>query len=50
MLKIVLDEGHDLRSAADDYEAHGRPDEAQRLRSLEEVADRYAAGWSKSLP
>lgn len=47
IMKIVLDEGHDLRSAADDYEEHGRPDEAQRLRSLAKVADRYAEEVSK---
>jgi uncharacterized protein YqeY len=49
VLEIVLDEGHELRSAAADYEAHGRPDEAQRLRSLAKVADKYAAEWSKGL-
>jgi hypothetical protein len=49
VLRIVLDEGDDLRSAADDYDQRGRPDEAQRLRSLAKVADRYAAEWSKFL-
>lgn len=42
IMKIVLDEGAELRAAAEDYEQHGRNDEAGRLRALSIVADRYA--------
>jgi uncharacterized protein YqeY len=42
IMEIVLREGAELRAAAEDYERHGRPDEANRLRSLSRVADRYA--------
>ena len=42
MAQIVLAEGVDLRAAADDYEQHGSYSEAERLRTLALVADRYA--------
>ena len=42
IMEIILREGSELRAAAEDYEQHGRPDEANRLRSLSRVADRYA--------
>lgn len=42
IMRIVLAEGVDLRAAADDYERHGKSHEAERLRSLSVVADRYA--------
>ena len=47
IMGIVLAEGLDLRAAADDYERHGKSHEAERLRSLSVVADRYAHGISK---
>lgn len=43
IVRIVLREGAELRAAAEDYEKRGRSDEAARLRSLSQVADRYAA-------
>jgi len=43
-LRIVLAEGADLRAAADDYERRGNRTEAERLRALAHVADRYAHG------
>jgi uncharacterized protein YqeY len=42
IMNIVLREGTELRAAAEDYERLGRSDEANRLRSLSLVADRYA--------
>lgn len=42
IMQIVLGEGDDLRAAAADYAGAGRADEAERLRSLALVADRYA--------
>lgn len=40
--RIVLREGAELRTAAEDYELHGHTDEANRLRSLSFLADQYA--------
>lgn len=42
IMNIVLGEGEELRVAAEDYDRHGQSDEAMRLRSLAQVADRYA--------
>lgn len=42
ILNIILAESDELRRAADDYERRGNGEEARRLRSLSEVADRYA--------
>jgi hypothetical protein len=38
---IILHEADDLRVAADEYDRHNRPDEADRLRRLSEIAKRY---------
>lgn len=42
VVSVILAEGADLRVAADDYERHGNCTEAERLRALALVADRYA--------
>jgi uncharacterized protein YqeY len=42
IMNIVLREGAELRAAAEDYERHGRSDEANRLWLLSIIADRYA--------
>jgi len=41
-MHIVLREGVEPRAAAEDYERHGQSDEANRLRPLSIIADRYA--------
>ncbi len=46
--KIVVNEGNELRHAADEYERRGNSEEARRLRALSEVADRYAQGFGES--
>ncbi|HUU60957.1 MAG TPA: GatB/YqeY domain-containing protein [Acidimicrobiia bacterium] len=40
---IIRREAQELRSAADDFERRGRPDEAARLRSRARLVDRYLA-------
>jgi uncharacterized protein YqeY len=42
LLGIITGERHDLEQAADHYERIGHPAEADRLRSLTTVVDRYA--------
>ncbi len=42
VLRIVQAEAVDLRAAADDCEQHDNLAEAERLRTLARVADRYA--------
>ena len=42
IMHIVLREGVEPRAAAEDYERHGQSDEANRLRPLSIIADRYA--------
>ena len=41
-MNIVLREGVELRAAAEDYERRGQSDEANRLRLLATITDRYA--------
>jgi uncharacterized protein YqeY len=43
LARIVRREAEELRSAADDYERHGQPDEAERLRSRASLVDGYLA-------
>ena len=40
---IIRREAQELRSAADDYERRGKPDEAERLRARARLVDRYLA-------
>ena len=42
IMNIVLREGVELRAAAEDYERRGQSDEANRLRLLATITDRYA--------
>ncbi len=42
IMNIVLREGIELRAAAEEYERRGQSDEANRLRLLAIIADRYA--------
>jgi len=46
ILSIVRSEGEELRDAAGDYETRGNRREAERLRSLALVADRYAEAFA----
>jgi uncharacterized protein len=47
ILNIILDEGNELRHAADECERRGHGEAAQRLHSLAEVADHYARTFDK---
>lgn len=40
--RIILEERDDLREAADEYDQRGHREEAERLRALSDVADRYS--------
>ena len=48
IMRIILDEGDDLRRAASEYTRRGHVAESQRLLSLSKVADRYAATFDKN--
>jgi uncharacterized protein YqeY len=47
ILGIILDQGNELRHAADEYAHRGHDEEAARVRSLSEVADRYATTFAQ---
>jgi hypothetical protein len=47
IMEIILNERDELRHAAEDFETGGQKAEAQRLRSLSEVADRYAQAFDE---
>jgi len=48
IMRIIVDEGDDLRRAASEYSEGGHLAESQRLLSLSKVADRYAETFDKN--
>ncbi len=48
LMRIILDEGDDLRRAASEYTQRGHTAESERLLALAKVADRYAKTFDKN--